>query len=113
MGGEGGSGGRRPKIRRKPPRAFARRRGPGRRPYLRAVPAPPYVVVTGAAGFIGSALVTRLNRAGLHRLVLVDAFGRHGHDRNLEGKRHALLLERDAGSKGRTGGKPRAPHKRA
>jgi ADP-L-glycero-D-manno-heptose 6-epimerase len=60
------------------------------------VPAPPYVVVTGAAGFIGSALVTRLNRAGLHRLVLVDAFGRHGHDRNLEGKRHALLLERDA-----------------
>ena len=57
---------------------------------------PPYVVVTGAAGFIGSALVARLNRIGLHRLVLVDRFDRPGHERNLTGKRHALLVDREA-----------------
>jgi ADP-L-glycero-D-manno-heptose 6-epimerase len=64
--------------------------------YFRAVPAPPYTVVTGAAGFIGSALVTRLNRAGHKRIVLVDAFGREGRSGNWEGKAYALQVERDA-----------------
>jgi ADP-L-glycero-D-manno-heptose 6-epimerase len=58
------------------------------------VPAPPYLIVTGAAGFIGSALVSRLNRRGHHRLVLVDDFDRPEKQRNLEGKRFALTIAR-------------------
>jgi ADP-L-glycero-D-manno-heptose 6-epimerase len=32
------------------------------------------IVVTGAAGFIGSNLVTKLNQEGLTNLLLVDDF---------------------------------------
>jgi ADP-L-glycero-D-manno-heptose 6-epimerase len=52
--------------------------------------------VTGAAGFIGSALVSRLNERGHHRLVLVDDFSRPDKDRNLAGKRFALKIDRAA-----------------
>jgi ADP-L-glycero-D-manno-heptose 6-epimerase len=59
------------------------------------VAAEPYLVITGAAGFIGSALLARLNRRGHHRIALVDAFGQPAKERNLEGKRWALRIERD------------------
>ncbi len=45
------------------------------------------VVITGAAGFIGSCLVGRLNAAGYGDIVAVDAFGRADKERNLAGKR--------------------------
>jgi ADP-L-glycero-D-manno-heptose 6-epimerase len=44
------------------------------------------IVVTGAAGFIGSCLVSRLNQAGLHSVVAVDDFSKHEKDNNLLGK---------------------------
>lgn len=44
------------------------------------------IVVTGAAGFIGSCLVSRLNAAGYNNLVVVDDFSKHEKDHNLEGK---------------------------
>jgi ADP-L-glycero-D-manno-heptose 6-epimerase len=44
------------------------------------------IVVTGAAGFIGSCLVSRLNRAGFHSIVAVDDFSKHEKDNNLAGK---------------------------
>jgi ADP-L-glycero-D-manno-heptose 6-epimerase len=53
-----------------------------------------YIVVTGAAGFIGSALVGYLNEKGQDRLILVDEFGRADKHPNLEGKRYAEKIER-------------------
>ena len=44
------------------------------------------IVVTGAAGFIGSCLVSKLNSAGYTDIVVVDDFSKHEKDRNLDGK---------------------------
>ncbi len=44
------------------------------------------IVVTGAAGFIGSCLVSRLNQAGYSDIVVVDDFSKTEKDGNLEGK---------------------------
>lgn len=44
------------------------------------------IVVTGAAGFIGSCLVSRLNQAGHENIVVVDDFSKTEKDKNLEGK---------------------------
>lgn len=44
------------------------------------------IVVTGAAGFIGSCLVSRLNKAGHDNIVVVDDFSKTEKDKNLEGK---------------------------
>ena len=41
------------------------------------------IVITGAAGFIGSGLVSKLNQEGFNDLVLVDDFS-HVPKRNLE-----------------------------
>lgn len=44
------------------------------------------IVVTGAAGFIGSCLVSRLNQAGHENIVVVDDFSKTEKDKNLKGK---------------------------
>lgn len=44
------------------------------------------IVVTGAAGFIGSCLVGRLNKAGFENIVVVDDFSKTEKAKNLEGK---------------------------
>ena len=44
------------------------------------------IVVTGAAGFIGSCLVSRLNQAGYKDIVAVDDFSKTEKSGNLEGK---------------------------
>ncbi len=44
------------------------------------------IVVTGAAGFIGSCLVSRLNKAGYENIVVVDDFSKTEKDENLAGK---------------------------
>lgn len=44
------------------------------------------IVVTGAAGFIGSGLVRQLNSQGYKNLILVDDFGKTDKWRNLVGK---------------------------
>jgi len=54
-----------------------------------------YIVVTGAAGFIGSCLVGYLNEKGLKDLILVDEFGREDKEKNLQGKRYAFRVERE------------------
>jgi ADP-L-glycero-D-manno-heptose 6-epimerase len=53
------------------------------------------IVVTGAAGFIGSCLVGFLNEKGFDNLVLVDEFSRLDKVPNLEGKRFTAKVERD------------------
>jgi ADP-L-glycero-D-manno-heptose 6-epimerase len=52
------------------------------------------IVVTGAAGFIGSNLVTGLNAVGYRDLVLVDDFSRPDRARNYEGKSYSALVDR-------------------
>lgn len=53
------------------------------------------IIVTGAAGFIGSCLVSKLNALGYgHMLVLVDDFSRSDKVSNLEGKHYLLKIDR-------------------
>jgi ADP-L-glycero-D-manno-heptose 6-epimerase len=54
-----------------------------------------YIVVTGAAGFIGSCLTGYLNQQGYRDLILVDEFGTAEKAPNLEGKQFEYKVERD------------------
>jgi ADP-L-glycero-D-manno-heptose 6-epimerase len=54
-----------------------------------------YIVVTGAAGFIGSCLAGMLNDLGYADLILVDLFGEAEKVPNLEGKHFAVQVERE------------------
>lgn len=53
------------------------------------------IVVTGAAGFIGSCLVSFLNEKGISDLILVDDFSKEEKLRNLEGKQFSAKIDRD------------------
>ncbi|MBD81344.1 MAG: ADP-glyceromanno-heptose 6-epimerase [Crocinitomicaceae bacterium] len=52
------------------------------------------IVVTGAAGFIGSCLITKLNREGFKDLILVDDFSRKDRERNYSDKQYLELIDR-------------------
>ena len=52
------------------------------------------IVVTGAAGFIGSCLVGYLNMAGYYNLILVDDFSITNKEPNLAGKKYITKIER-------------------
>jgi ADP-L-glycero-D-manno-heptose 6-epimerase len=52
------------------------------------------IVVTGAAGFIGSCLVSQLNRLGINDLVLVDDFSNSEKNNNLEDKKYHQKIDR-------------------
>ena len=52
------------------------------------------IIVTGAAGFIGSALIGELLRAGWQDIVAVDDFSHPDKAANLEGKKLAARVER-------------------
>lgn len=54
-----------------------------------------YIVVTGAAGFIGSCLVGFLNQKGYTKLILVDDFSIEEKYPNLEGKTFSHKIERE------------------
>ena len=53
------------------------------------------ILITGAAGFLGSGLVWYLNGQGHHDLVLVDELGTGEKFRNLAGLRFCDYLERE------------------
>lgn len=52
------------------------------------------IVITGAAGFIGSCIVGTLNAKGITNLVLVDDFSREEKANNLENKTFVALVNR-------------------
>lgn len=53
------------------------------------------IIITGAAGFIGSNLLTRLNADGFNDIVLSDDFSREDKFRNTSGKTYTLKVNRD------------------
>ncbi len=53
------------------------------------------IVVTGAAGFIGSCLAGKLNNKGFTNIVLVDDFSRHDKAGNYNRKAYLELVNRD------------------
>src|SRR5450755_2171587 len=53
------------------------------------------LVITGAAGFIGSCLTGYLNDKGFDQLILVDEFSRLDKVDNLKGKKFIHRVERD------------------
>ena len=52
------------------------------------------IIITGAAGFIGSCLVAKLNEEQFYDLVLVDDFSNEEKNKNLVGKRYTSKVER-------------------
>jgi ADP-L-glycero-D-manno-heptose 6-epimerase len=54
-----------------------------------------HIVITGAAGFIGSCLTGFLNHHGFENLILVDDFGRADKFLNFEAKKFAVTIERE------------------
>jgi ADP-L-glycero-D-manno-heptose 6-epimerase len=53
------------------------------------------IIITGAAGFIGSCLVGFLNQLGFENLILIDEFNRQDKFPNLEAKEFSLKIERE------------------
>jgi ADP-L-glycero-D-manno-heptose 6-epimerase len=53
------------------------------------------IVVTGAAGFIGSCLVAKLNQEGFNHVVVVDKFDNDDKNKNLTGKQILESVDRD------------------
>jgi ADP-L-glycero-D-manno-heptose 6-epimerase len=54
------------------------------------------IIVTGAAGFIGSCMVELLNEKGLTNLILVDDFGPEEKRKNWEPKKFESIVERQS-----------------
>ncbi|HYK46043.1 MAG TPA: ADP-glyceromanno-heptose 6-epimerase [Parafilimonas sp.] len=53
------------------------------------------IIITGAAGFIGSCMVQYLNEKGLTNLILVDKFIHSEKDRNWKRKKYQYLVDRE------------------
>lgn len=53
------------------------------------------IIVTGAAGFIGSCLVSKLNREGFTDIILVDDFSYPQKMKNLDGKKYLQKIHRN------------------
>jgi len=54
------------------------------------------IIVTGAAGFIGSGLISKLNQDGFTNIIAVDDFSKIEKAENLEGKTIRERVERDS-----------------
>lgn len=52
------------------------------------------IVVTGAAGFIASCLISQLNQEGFKDIILVDDFSNTEKNKNFEGKTYSAKVER-------------------
>ncbi|MCX7863059.1 MAG: ADP-glyceromanno-heptose 6-epimerase [Bacteroidales bacterium] len=53
------------------------------------------IIITGAAGFIGSALVAKLNSEKYYDIALVDDFSREDKNKNLDNKKFSFKVHRD------------------
>src|SRR6478736_5824635 len=55
----------------------------------------PAILITGAAGFIGSCLVQYLNEQGVENLILVDKFRNAEKEKNWKNKKYKYLVDRE------------------
>jgi ADP-L-glycero-D-manno-heptose 6-epimerase len=53
-----------------------------------------YIVLTGAAGFIGSCMLRQLNDAGYERIIIVDDFSKKNKNVNFENKKFSQQIDR-------------------
>src|SRR5690554_5272602 len=53
------------------------------------------IVITGAAGFIGSCMVSKLNRKGIENILIVDDFSIKAKEDNYNRLRFSQKIERD------------------
>jgi ADP-L-glycero-D-manno-heptose 6-epimerase len=53
------------------------------------------IIVTGAAGFIGSCLISELNHKGLEDIIISDDFSDEEKNKNLSGKKFLQKMHRD------------------
>lgn len=53
------------------------------------------IVITGAAGFIGSNLLSKLNSEGFYDIILVDDFSRKDKELNYSGKKYSDMINRN------------------
>jgi ADP-L-glycero-D-manno-heptose 6-epimerase len=53
------------------------------------------IIITGAAGFIGSCLIQRLNQDNFNFIIAVDDFSNVEKMRNLDGKKIQEFVQRD------------------
>ena len=53
------------------------------------------IIVTGAAGFIGSCMTSFLNEQGFQNLIIVDEFGDEEKEHNLRSKKFFIKVERE------------------
>ena len=53
------------------------------------------IVITGAAGFIGSIVAGELNKKGYNDLILVDDFSKKEKERNYIGLKYKTLVDRN------------------
>uniref|UniRef100_UPI003B3BE334 NAD-dependent epimerase/dehydratase family protein n=1 Tax=Spirosoma sp. TaxID=1899569 RepID=UPI003B3BE334 len=54
------------------------------------------IIVTGAAGFIGSCLISKLNQENFNFIIAVDDFSNPEKEANLTGKRIQERVDREA-----------------
>ncbi len=52
------------------------------------------IIITGAAGFIGSCLIKKLNEEGFNDLILVDDFSHPEKENNYSGKLFTQCIDR-------------------
>ena len=53
------------------------------------------IIVTGGSGFIGSALIWRLNQLGHKDIIIVDKFGKNDKWKNLVNLEYADVFDKD------------------
>ncbi|MBC8045680.1 MAG: ADP-glyceromanno-heptose 6-epimerase [Fimbriimonadaceae bacterium] len=53
------------------------------------------IIITGAAGFIGSCLIAKCNQAGFNNIVIVDDFTKEEKNKNLIGKKYFLKIQKE------------------
>jgi ADP-L-glycero-D-manno-heptose 6-epimerase len=53
------------------------------------------IIITGAAGFIGSCLIKKLNDEGYNDLILADDFSSDEQNKNFEGKKFTAAIDRE------------------
>lgn len=53
------------------------------------------IILTGAAGFIGSCMLRKLNDEGRRNILIADDFSRDDKNRNLQGKSYIAAVHRD------------------